>query len=409
MKSSKKFHTGDKVLDENTAITLENQQPDEDDYGYVSSFSDIYHKQLMEKYANMPDKKFSSSLKRSVMTNEDAQRVKNSLKTKEEEHQVRQVRKSNGKFETPMPSGSWGSEKKVDKPKPIFKPAPIVDFQALLKLAEQKQHEDIQIEVPSAKKKEERLLTSKEKRDQEELEAARRARLNRNKIAKVNDRNNNNNNSNVVNDKKAIPSKVVTNQKTKVSTVNKVEKSQTTNPLKPPSKPANIPSRKSNESMKSSTSKSNDNEKMRNGQRPTTSAIKAKPSTSQSSKVPEKTREFPPKTAPQKSRDFPPKDLMRSREFPPRDLMRTREFPPRDLKQMKRPMKQPLNVKRRKLNFVQNNEISLIYEITGRIEDDDDDSEYDSEMDDFIDDGDVELDYSSEIKKIFGYDKSRSV
>lgn len=37
----------------------------------------------------------------------------------------------------------------------------------------------------------------------------------------------------------------------------------------------------------------------------------------------------------------------------------------------------------------------------------DEDSEYDSEMDDFIDDGDEELDYSSEIKKIFGYDKSR--
>jgi protein SPT2 len=28
-------------------------------------------------------------------------------------------------------------------------------------------------------------------------------------------------------------------------------------------------------------------------------------------------------------------------------------------------------------------------------------------MDDFIDDGDEEMDYSSEIKKIFGYDKAR--
>jgi protein SPT2 len=42
---------------------------------------------------------------------------------------------------------------------------------------------------------------------------------------------------------------------------------------------------------------------------------------------------------------------------------------------------------------------------TGRIEDED--SEYDSELDDFIDDGEEDLDYSSEIKKIFGYDKSR--
>lgn len=40
-------------------------------------------------------------------------------------------------------------------------------------------------------------------------------------------------------------------------------------------------------------------------------------------------------------------------------------------------------------------------------DDDDDDSEYDSEMDDFIDDGDDVEDYSSHIKEIFGYDKSR--
>jgi len=41
---------------------------------------------------------------------------------------------------------------------------------------------------------------------------------------------------------------------------------------------------------------------------------------------------------------------------------------------------------------------------SGRIIDDDD---YDSEMDDFIDDGDCEDDYSSHIKEIFGYDKSK--
>ena len=39
--------------------------------------------------------------------------------------------------------------------------------------------------------------------------------------------------------------------------------------------------------------------------------------------------------------------------------------------------------------------------------DDDEDSEYDSEMDDFIDDGDANVDVSSAIQSIFGYDKSR--
>ena len=45
--------------------------------------------------------------------------------------------------------------------------------------------------------------------------------------------------------------------------------------------------------------------------------------------------------------------------------------------------------------------------LTDRIESDD--SEYDSEMDDFIDDGPLgdENDYSSAIKQIFGYDKSK--
>lgn len=43
---------------------------------------------------------------------------------------------------------------------------------------------------------------------------------------------------------------------------------------------------------------------------------------------------------------------------------------------------------------------------TGRILDDDE--EYDSEMDDFIDDGpEEEQDYSKYISEIFGYDKSR--
>ena len=38
---------------------------------------------------------------------------------------------------------------------------------------------------------------------------------------------------------------------------------------------------------------------------------------------------------------------------------------------------------------------------------DSEESEYDSEMDDFIDDGDEQNGYSSYIKEIFGYDKSR--
>ena len=76
-----------------------------------------------------------------------------------------------------------------------------------------------------------------------------------------------------------------------------------------------------------------------------------------------------------------------NRQFPPTDVRpvtSSRQFPPPDLR--------PINKK----------------PISGRLNRvDSDDSEYDSEMDDFIDDGEEELDYSSEIKKMFGYDKSK--
>ena len=62
---------------------------------------------------------------------------------------------------------------------------------------------------------------------------------------------------------------------------------------------------------------------------------------------------------PQKSRDFPPKDLMRAREFPPRDLIRAREFPPKDVRRFKEPprgmrMPQKMPVKRNILLYLFN-------------------------------------------------------
>lgn len=51
-------------------------------------------------------------------------------------------------------------------------------------------------------------------------------------------------------------------------------------------------------------------------------------------------------------------------------------------------------------------EIIFFLYILGRIIDDDD-SEYDSEMDDFIDDDEGPDDYSKHISEIFGYDKSK--
>lgn len=101
-----------------------------------------------------------------------------------------------------------------------------------------------------------------------------------------------------------------------------------------------------------------------------------------------RSKEYPPKDL--KPKQFPPKDL-KPKEFPPRDL-KPKEFPPRDLKPKQFP---PPDMKRRPKPPVKR-----------RIEDDDD--EYDSEMDDFIDDGpQEEEDYSKHIAEIFGYDKNK--
>lgn len=108
----------------------------------------------------------------------------------------------------------------------------------------------------------------------------------------------------------------------------------------------------------------------------------------------QKTRPFPPADVPQKTRQFPPPDVQKTRQFPPPDVQKTRQFPPPDVMR-----KRPLDARGKPSSSAPMKKRRPVIE--------DSDSEYDSEMDDFIDDGDEEMDYSSQIKAIFGYDKSR--
>lgn len=380
IKSSKKFYTGDSTLDENTAVTLENQQPDEDDYGYTSTTSDQFHKKLLEKYHNLPeDKKFSSSSSR-VMSKAEIQntkdRVKNSFASKDEEHhhfkQGPQQRTSKVKSEKlAATSTNLQSDKRNGtNPKPKLKPAPIVDFQELLKLAEQKQHEEITIEVP-VKKEPERLLTMKEKRELEEMEAAKKARMKPNRIPKLgtipkvgepSKHDKNNNESSVK--KLIVPNG---NVQTKQSSLNRTAQSNSDKVKRPVPSTASSKLRdalqkqngtasnpKVPSSSKSGTSSSSIVKTQRDSQSKISSLNTQKPASSINSakiekqrpstsfKEPPKTREFPPKDLLRtkenlvrevnKTREFPPKDVIRSREFPPKDVMRSRDFPPKDLK-----------------------------------------------------------------------------
>lgn len=113
-----------------------------------------------------------------------------------------------------------------------------------------------------------------------------------------------------------------------------------------------------------------------------------------------------PKVGEVKARQFPPADV-KPRQFPPADVQ-PRQFPPPDVRRREPPMKKKPQIgSKRKYSLI---EVRIknynLYSIIGRILDDDD-SEYDSEMDDFIDDGDADEDYSKYISEIFGYDKSK--
>ncbi|XP_026468291.1 protein SPT2 homolog [Ctenocephalides felis] len=64
-KSANKSVLADAIDNENTAVTIQGmEQPDEDDYGFVSEAASAYHNKIMEKYYSKPEeKKFSDRIK----------------------------------------------------------------------------------------------------------------------------------------------------------------------------------------------------------------------------------------------------------------------------------------------------------------------------------------------------------
>lgn len=359
-KSSTKFHSGEAEMEEKPA----DEQPDEDDYGYTSNVSDQFHKKLMEKYQKLPDdKKFSSGTGRhKAMSKEEIQstkeRMKSALAMKDDEHHFRQPqqpRKSKQKSErdgVKMSLPSVPAEKKnFQKPKPKLKAAPIVDFQQLLKLAEQKQHEEIVIEVPT-KKEPERLLTMKEKKELEEVEAARRARL-KPRIAAIpkladpskNDRNNNEGAAKrppAPNGRPAARPEPSTQQRIP-------EKLKKPSPAGAKPSPGGSKLRDALQKLNGTSAKPSTST---NHKVPTTIKPTIRPATVPAKSLSNGPKPSPPasrnveKIRPSTSREFPPKDLLRSREFPPKDLMKSREFPPRDLKRTKLSQQQQMSRKR---------------------------------------------------------------
>uniref|UniRef100_A0A6M2DCG7 Protein SPT2 homolog n=1 Tax=Xenopsylla cheopis TaxID=163159 RepID=A0A6M2DCG7_XENCH len=443
VKSANKSVLEDAIDHDNTAVTLQGyEQPDEDDYGFVSEAASAYHAKIMEKYFSKPEeKKFPDRMKKyDTDLGSIKDRVKAALEREKEEallpHKRHRRTKAEllaaqngdtdlnfGKSITDDPEPEKVEEKLKPKPKPKRPMPPPLDYTQLLKLAEQKKDEPIKIEPKVEKKEPERLMTSKERKEYEEMQERMRNRKQRdmerlqamkNRAKGIKNNENDNNNKAVANSNPAgrIPKlngykpKPEVEKQTQVHTKSSISNCKPNKPLKP--QVDLKPTKQSVDRKTNGDIKRLPNDKLSVKDKPITPNIKPKPKIEPPNniKAPKKfppddikvPRKFPPDDikVPKKfppddikgPKKFPPDDVRGPRKFPPDDLKSSRQFPPKDVKRsMSSKSKKVVANKRRIL---------------------DDDSEYDSELDDFIDDGPEEgNDYSRYIKDIFGYDKSK--
>ncbi|XP_046666097.1 protein SPT2 homolog [Homalodisca vitripennis] len=193
-KSANKSVMEDAIDDVNTVVTMAGpQQCDEDDYGYVSQEASAFYAKLMDKYSSMPpeEPKFSQSKKPVVKDlNAAKDRVRAALQREEEEEMMPHKRKrksksdkageENGESERGDERSRSREHSPVEEPKPK-KPKkmapPPMDFNSLLKLAEQKQFEPIQIEKKVKEDEEERPMTKKQKLEYERERESRERRM----------------------------------------------------------------------------------------------------------------------------------------------------------------------------------------------------------------------------------------
>ncbi|KAI8033461.1 hypothetical protein M5D96_013784 [Drosophila gunungcola] len=429
-----------------------------DDYGYVSNEANAFYEKYIEKVRDVQeDKGFAPSRPQSLRDlSGTKERVKAAITREREEaksHTRQRSSTSSSSSSTPTSSSSasksreahvarsYGTSRTLYDPEAekreeerkkrqeeeqrrakMKRPAqpPPMDFQALLRLAEKKQHEPVVFE-PEKKKEPERLLSAREKREMEERQRQKEQRAHRDKMRESDGK------------EASAPKASTTNRMEPNGRIPKLNQARPANPpsesfKKPAPPPAKTSSSSSGSSGSSSSSSSNAHSSTSRSHassikpasktaptvaKPGATTAAGKPSSSSDRDAPSKNpyaaaikngavREFPPRDRPAippsrdrsapAARDRPPPSpaMGKTRQFPPADVQRSssggRQFPPADVKRRK-PQEQPANKR--------------------RIYDDDDEDEYDSELDDFIDDGDCEEDISSHIRDIFGYDKRR--
>ncbi|CAK1544714.1 unnamed protein product [Leptosia nina] len=182
IKSANKSVIADAIDRDHTAVTREGpDQPDQDDYGYESQSAAAIYEKMMQKYSKMPDEpKFPLS---NSMSTKDLhgtrERVKHALRHEDDPVPHKRRRRTDGDSSPPQKyEPEKEKEKKMEKPKIRKSAPPPMDFNQLLKLAEQKKSEPLEIggtKKAVTESEPERLMTKKQKREYEE-EMARRQR-----------------------------------------------------------------------------------------------------------------------------------------------------------------------------------------------------------------------------------------
>ncbi|XP_034937637.1 protein SPT2 homolog [Chelonus insularis] len=449
-------------------------QPDEDDYGYVSQEASAFYDRLLNKYSHSPDKPlFSDSGKRSVKDIASTKdRVKQALKQQEIDDSLphRRKRKSSeiatgsgtakdNEIEEKCQSEKAKEGDKVKKKRPPMPPP--IDFASLLKLAEKKQHEPIIIEPKPKPKPEtveyERPMTKKQKKEfmKEKEWREKREREKNNDHSTSNGSSSNNINSNSSDSTSKLNKPIVNKHNSKL--YNELTSTKLTNNKNVDSKNSSPkPIQSSNPSIKM---------KNDNNNKPSVTKMNSKPIlTSEKDEILEERRklelekrklesmrrmieeekrklalENKNKKISQEAKSSSTNKLTKSndkiepsssnikdsklkqinstnninksrvpstesgkpvKQFPPADCYnnKPKQFPPPDMIRRK-PMKPSMNGNGKRPVTMNKRRIY-----------DDDEDEYDSELDDFIDDDDPHAeseDYSKYISEIFGYDKRK--
>lgn len=443
-----------------------------DDYGYVSNEANAFYEKYIEKVRDVQeDKGFAPSRPQSLRDlSGTKERVKAAITREREEaksHTRQRSSTSSGSSSSTSASTSRVSkeptlarsysttrtiydpeaEKREEERKKkqdeeqrrakLKRPAqpPPMDFQALLRLAEKKQHEPVVFAQPEKKKEPERLLSAKEKREMEERQRYKEQRAMRDKMKESDEKSRDAT-------AKAPPNRMEPNGR--IPKLNQAKpsaqpndtkaKSSSSDNFKRPAAPA------SGHSSSSSIATLNTNRNPATSTKPvskTSSVTKSAPvsskpvaagssaaaagkpgaSSANSKEAPVSRNPYAMVNKNAPVREFPPRDRpaggaappAKTRQFPPADVRKSggRPFPPADLRNRKRPLGPRGDQNSNNCTSWFQFKLFLIFFKSTERGFDEDDSEYDSELDDFIDDGDCEEDISSHIRDIFGYDKRR--